>query len=189
MTSRWTESFVIMSFLARKHGVWKSQKRSHSTLRAKRATFTFWLDKSWLKRPKWSILARFWKPEACGQTVLPDKSILKGQKLAENAKIQKCDIRHRIKSKENATYCVIFKQCAKLQISRPKKNPFRENNFQLLCESQDLNSLMIIWLSSARWTLRLTAKVVSSAASILKRKKKWEKFYQIIPILKTTIRQ
>ena len=28
------------------HGVWKSQKKSHSTLRAKRATFTFWKDKS-----------------------------------------------------------------------------------------------------------------------------------------------
>ena len=30
----------------------------------------------------------FWKPEACGQTVLPDKSILIGQKLVKNAKIQ-----------------------------------------------------------------------------------------------------
>ena len=28
------------------HSVWKSQKKSHSTLRAKRATFTFWMDKS-----------------------------------------------------------------------------------------------------------------------------------------------
>ena len=36
----------------------------------------------------------FWKPEACGQTVLPDRSSLKGQTLVENAKIQKfkCDI-------------------------------------------------------------------------------------------------
>ena len=43
---------------------------------------------------KWSILASFWKPEACGQTVLPDRSVLKGQKLVENAKIQKfkCDL-------------------------------------------------------------------------------------------------
>ena len=30
----------------------------------------------------------FWKPKACGQTVLPDRSILIGQKLLENAKIQ-----------------------------------------------------------------------------------------------------
>ena len=34
-------------------------------------------------------LASFWKPEACGQTVLPDRSILIGQKLVKNAKIQK----------------------------------------------------------------------------------------------------
>ena len=30
--------------------------------------------------------------EACGQTVLPDRSVLIGQKLVENAKIKKCDI-------------------------------------------------------------------------------------------------
>ena len=35
------------------------------------------------KGQKWSILASFWKPEACGQTVLPDRSLLKGQKLVE----------------------------------------------------------------------------------------------------------
>ena len=36
----------------------------------------------------------FEKTEVCGQTVLPDKSLLKGQKLVENAKIEKvkCDI-------------------------------------------------------------------------------------------------
>ena len=46
------------------------------------------------KCQKWSIFASFWKPEACGQTVLPDRSLLIGQKLVENAKIQKfkCDI-------------------------------------------------------------------------------------------------
>ena len=33
------------------HGVWKSQKKSHSTLRAKRVTFTFWVDKSSIKMP------------------------------------------------------------------------------------------------------------------------------------------
>ena len=45
--------------------------------------------------PKLSILASFLKKtEACGQTVLPDRSGLIGQKLVENARIQKfkCDI-------------------------------------------------------------------------------------------------
>ena len=42
---------------------------------------------------KWSNLGSFWKPKACGQTELPDRSISIGQKLVENAKIQKfkCD--------------------------------------------------------------------------------------------------
>ena len=59
------------------------------------ATFTFCGDKKFIKKcQKWSILASFWKPEACGQIVLPDRSVLIGQKLVENAKIQKfkCDI-------------------------------------------------------------------------------------------------
>ena len=34
------------------------------------------------------ILASFWKPEACGQTVLPDMSVLIGQKMVKNAEIQ-----------------------------------------------------------------------------------------------------
>ena len=35
-----------------RHGVWKSQKKSHSTLWAQQTTFTFWVDKSSLKMPK-----------------------------------------------------------------------------------------------------------------------------------------
>ena len=35
----------------------------------------------WTKLQKWFILASFWKPESCSQTVL-------GQKFAENAKIE-----------------------------------------------------------------------------------------------------
>ena len=57
-------------------------KKSHSTLRAKRATFTFWVDKSSLKMAK-----TFWNPGLYGQTVLPDRSLLIGQKLVKNAKI------------------------------------------------------------------------------------------------------
>ena len=54
------------------HSVWKSQKKSHSTLRAKWATFTFLVDKSSLEMPKMLNFASFWKPKACGQTELPD---------------------------------------------------------------------------------------------------------------------
>ena len=45
----------------RSHGVWKSQKKSHSTLRAKRATFTFWVDKRLLKMPKMVHFGEFLK--------------------------------------------------------------------------------------------------------------------------------
>ena len=41
--------FVQRIFILLLHGVWKSQKMSHSTLRAKRATFTFWVHKKSLK--------------------------------------------------------------------------------------------------------------------------------------------
>ena len=57
------------------HGVWKLQKKSHSTLRAKRARFTFWVDKSSLKMSKMVHLTSFRKSGNCGQTVLPDRSI------------------------------------------------------------------------------------------------------------------
>ena len=44
--------------------------------------------------PKMLNLAIFWKPKACGQTELPERSVLIGQKLVENGQIQKfkCDI-------------------------------------------------------------------------------------------------
>ena len=53
------------------------------------------------KCQKWSILASFWKPEASGQTVLPDRLVLIWQKLVENAKLKN----------SNATFWVILKQC------------------------------------------------------------------------------
>ena len=46
------------------------------------------------KCQNWSILASFWKTEACGQTVLTDRSVLIGQNLGEN-----------VKNKKNATFC------------------------------------------------------------------------------------
>ena len=53
------------------------------------------------KRQKWSLLTSFYKTEACGQTVLPDKSLLKRQKLVGKAKLPKI---------KNKTFWVIFKQ-------------------------------------------------------------------------------
>ena len=60
------------------HSVWKSTKKSHS----------FWRF-------------FFWKPEACCQAVLSDRSILIGQKLVENAKTQ---MRHFDEFSNNVLY-------------------------------------------------------------------------------------
>ena len=51
-------------------------------------------------------MASFWKTEACGQAVLPDRSILKGQKMVENAKIEKlkCDILSDFQTKWNVSF-------------------------------------------------------------------------------------
>ena len=40
------------------------------------------------KCQNWYVLASFSKSKACGQTVLPDRSILKGQKLVKIAKVE-----------------------------------------------------------------------------------------------------
>ena len=71
------------------HSVWKSYKKSHSALRAKRAMFTF-------EETKIVNLESLWNHEAFGQTVLPDRT-----KLVENAKIEN----------SNETILLIFKQC------------------------------------------------------------------------------
>ena len=43
--------YIFEQKLVKSHGVWKSQKKSHSTLRAKRATFTFWVKMSKMMAP------------------------------------------------------------------------------------------------------------------------------------------
>ena len=46
----WCQSYYVLKRHLEQlwwwHGVWKSQKKSHSTLRAKWALFSFWVDKS-----------------------------------------------------------------------------------------------------------------------------------------------
>ena len=42
------------------HGVWKSQEKSHSKLRAKRATFSFWVDKSSWKMVNFGKFLKIW---------------------------------------------------------------------------------------------------------------------------------
>ena len=83
------------------HGVWKSQKKVSFNI-ASEASYVYILNGQ-----KLSILTSFRKSEACGQTVLPDRSLIIGQKIVENAKIQK---------NSNATFWVIFKHCVALYV-------------------------------------------------------------------------
>ena len=53
-------------------------------MRAKRATFTFWVDQ------KWSILGSWWKPKACSQKVLPNRSILNWRQFGWNSNTVQC---------------------------------------------------------------------------------------------------
>ena len=66
------------------------------------------------KCQKWSILASFWKPEVRSHTVLPDRSVLIGQKLVENVKISNAS---------NAMFRVIF------NFSLKKLGPSKSKNF------------------------------------------------------------
>ena len=54
------------------------------------------------------IFIEFWKPEDCSQTVLPDRSILLGQKFVEKCpkKINKCDILSDFQTMCNMSYDV-----------------------------------------------------------------------------------
>ena len=113
------------------------------------------------KMPKIVNLASFLKPEVCGQTVLPDMSVLRGQKLMKNAKIQKfkSDIlsnfnRTKIDEKcqnsknSNATFRIIFKQYEILKVRKKKFKNLRIFNFRyvwLTHQSRDSHRIRI-WI-------------------------------------------
>ena len=77
-----------------------------------------------------SILASFCKSEACGQRVLLDRSILVGQKLVKNAKIQ---MRHFEEFSNNVIY-IRFKSLQNIWIFPPKIVIF-ENSKMLQTET------------------------------------------------------
>ena len=106
------------------HGVWKSQKKSHSTWRAKsELRLHFEWTKVNQKCQKCSIWRVFQKTEACGQTVLPDMSVLIGQ--MPNFK------------NSNATFWVMFKQCggavAWINIVTPKIDNEKKSKVIFVC--------------------------------------------------------
>ena len=71
------------------HSVWKLHKKVAVNIASVASYVYIWSGQKLVKNAK----NGFWKPKACGQIVLPESSLLKGQKLSENDKIKqfKCD--------------------------------------------------------------------------------------------------
>ena len=70
------------------------------------------------KLPKKVHFANFWKPVACGQTVLPDRSLLIGQKLVENTKIEKTHV----------TFCCQKSVTRQVKLNRAKNDENCQNS-------------------------------------------------------------
>ena len=94
--------FNFCKKISKNHGVWKSQNKSHSTLRAKWAMLTFWMDKSKLKMPKMVHLGEFliiWSLRS--NSVTRQFSFNRTKNWWKMPKLKN----------SNTTFRVIFKQC------------------------------------------------------------------------------
>ena len=98
-------------FLVSLHCIWKSQKKSHSILRAKRATFTFWVGKSWLKMPKNSPIWRVFEKLSLRSNSVTRQVTFNKTKSGGKCQNWKIRMRH---------FLLFFKHCAGLL--------FRETN-------------------------------------------------------------
>ena len=90
-------------YLNSSHSVWKSQKKSHSTLRVKRAMLTFWRDKSKLKMSKIVHFGEFLKIWS-----------LRSNSITRQVTFNRTKIGRK---RQNYNFWVIFKQCAFLLLS------------------------------------------------------------------------
>ena len=96
-----TQYFISIQFTLR-NSVWKLFKKSHSKLRAKRASFSLWMYKSSLKMPKFVLFGQFLKTLSLRSNSVTRHVNFNRTKMVENAKIKN----------SNATFWVIFKHCA-----------------------------------------------------------------------------
>ena len=73
------------------NGVWKSKKKVSFNIASEAIYVYIMIGQKLIKNAQNGPFLRvFEKSEACGQTVLRDRSLLIEQKLVENDKIQKC---------------------------------------------------------------------------------------------------
>ena len=81
--------FKSIFHLNRPHTDWRSQKKSHSSLRAKRATLTFWVDKSSSKIGYFSEFSKTWCLRSNSVTRQVNCNKIK---ICEKCQNSKCDI-------------------------------------------------------------------------------------------------
>ena len=103
---------MLWPLAKRVHGVWKSQKKSHSTLRAKRATYTFRVDKSSLKMPKMVHFGEFLKTWRLWSNSVTRHVTFNRTKIGGKCQNTKT---------WNATFLVIFKHCGVRKCVEPTK--------------------------------------------------------------------
>ena len=80
----------------------------------------------------WKYQKKFLKTESCRQTVLLDRSILIGQKLVENAKIQtfQCNILSNFRTMWVISVFALFGQNRTLWTKIPRKNKCIESQYE-----------------------------------------------------------
>ena len=110
---------ISMTAVSIRHSVWKSQKKSHIILWAKRATFYVLSGQKIKKMPKMINFDDFLK--SCSLTVLPDRYVnLIGQKFMKNAQIQMRHFEWLLKS-SSVTKVINYKRtkiCRKCHLSK-----------------------------------------------------------------------
>ena len=134
------ESFKKSSYLIRNrlmtHGVWKSQKKPHSTLRAKRTTFTFWVDKSLLKMVQFGEFLKTWS--------------LRSNSVTRQVNINRTKIGEKYQN-SNATFWVIFKRFGFFKFHRffggvqnvIEMQSYFTSRSDTACKTSDLESVTI----------------------------------------------
>ena len=92
-------------------------------------------------------LASFWKTEACGQTVLPDRSVLIRQKLVENAKIQRSEIifEGRKRRRKAKNFIRMYVRSKRIIKSRGKAFP-TSNMYLPELTLRNVSGLSVVWL-------------------------------------------
>ena len=84
----------VYAYLQGVHNVWKLLKKSHSIIRAKRATFTFWADKSSSKNAKNGTYGEFLKAWSLKSNSVTRQVIFYTTKIGAKCQNSKIQMRH-----------------------------------------------------------------------------------------------